>query len=475
MHRFPKNVIVGTLVLTLLAVSPTSGEALEEGPVVASRHSQDHVLVEVADHAGAMRLGSGRSALGDGWYAVPVPAGVDPAEFVEDLSARVGVRHAELDLVFHSLVTVPFTPNDPLYTAGAGNPAAQWHLHVIDLTHAWQTTVGGGVEVAVLDSGVTPGPDGFCQPFIAEYDATTDTEGPGSAADDDGHGTHVAGSVAQCSGNGQGGAGVATDARIMPIDVFIGDVALSSDIVRGIDHAIANGADVINLSLGIEVGSSEILNQAIARAVEADIVIVAASGNNGGALFYPANHPDVIAVGATTITNSVPSYSSRGVGLELVAPGGTGSAPVWQETGGVYQGLAGTSMASAHVSGVAALLRARHPAASAAQVRNAMNCSAADLGSAGWDSDSGFGLVQAGDAVDELGEMVASGGLTCDSVAAGSSKVGTIETATGIWRLYLGSTQIASFYYGNPGDLGFFGDWDCDGVETPGLYRQSDG
>ena len=274
---------------------------------------------------------------------------------------------------------------------------------------------------------------------------------------------------------------MAPDASVMPVEVFGPQGAASADVARGIDWAVDRGARVINLSLGCNTSGAEcstgstILNEAIERAVRADVLIVAASGNTRTNVYYPASHPAVMAVGSSTISNTVWIRSARGSSLDLVAPGGDGSAPIWQETIGGYQGFFGTSMASGHVSGAVALMRSRFPAASAFQVRNALNCSTLDLGASGWDSSSGFGLLQAGDAVEQLRLMVKTGALTCGSQSAGTSKVGTIETSAGFWRLYHGSTQVGSFYYGVPGDFGFFGDWDCDGVDTPGLYRRSDG
>ncbi|MEX0864005.1 MAG: S8 family serine peptidase [Acidimicrobiia bacterium] len=467
-------IVVLTSLLTLGGVA-SAAEGHEAGNRTLE-YASDHVLIQVEDSAAARGLGVARDSLGHGWYRVAVPTDVDAREWAAELAGQPGVESAEVDLVFRALATPPFTPNDPLYVGGAGNANAQWHLHVIDLLAAWQTTVGNGARVAVLDSGISPGPDGFCGGgFVAEYNAVTDVGGPGSAPDDNGHGTHVAGSIGQCSGNALGGAGVATDGRIMPVDVFSGDVAFASHIVRGIDHAIANGADAINLSLGIQGGSSDIINAAIERALAADIVVVAAAGNDPGPVFFPASHPGVIGVGATTISNGVASYSSGGVGLDVVAPGGSSSAPIWQEIEEGYAGSTGTSMAAAHVSGVVALLRARYPLASGAQVRNALTCTTNDLGAAGWDSASGFGLVQAGAAVSELGAMVGTGALSCSSQVAGGSKVAAVGMSTGFWRLFHGPSQIGSYFYGNPGDLPFMGDWDCDGVDTPGLYRQSDG
>jgi len=480
--RLPR-VLIGVFIsaLLLLAAPGTAGAEdhafgeLGRAQNPSSPHAKDHVVVRIDAPGNARQiLGGGVTNVGEGWFRVPVPKGWDPLTWAEHLTTRIGVEVAELDLIFTEQVSAPFTSNDPLYTAGS-IATAQWHLHAVDVASAWQTTVGAGVRVAVLDSGVNDGPDGFCEPFVAEYNAVTDTFGPGAAVDFDGHGTHVAGSIAQCSGNGFGGAGMAPGAQIMPIDVFSGNFALASDIAIGIDWARENGADVINISLGCECSGSSFLNQAIERAEDAGILIVGAAGNSSGGVFYPASHPDVLAVGATTFSGSVAAYSSRGAGLDLVAPGGDETTGVWQEAEGVYQEFFGTSMAAAHVSGAAALLRAQFPSAFVEQVRNAILCSTADLGELGWDSLSGAGGLRAGSAVEQLATMVQNGSLECESTSAANATFATVQTITGIWRLYQGPIQVDSFFFGNPGDFGFFGDWDCDGVATPGLYRRSDG
>jgi hypothetical protein len=336
--------------------------------------------------------------------------------------------------------------------------------------------------VAVLDTGVNDGSDGFCRPFVAEYNAVSNIVGPGAALDTDGHGSHVAGSVAQCSDNGIGGAGMAPEATIMPVRVFsAGGGASTADVARGIDWAVTNGARVINLSLGCNncPGGSTILNAAIDRAAAAGAVMVAASGNMPIDVFYPANHPSVVGVGATTRTGDVASYSARGVGLDLVAPGGelsnSTTSFIWQDTLGGYQGFVGTSMAAGHVSGAAALLISRFPTAPGLRVRNALTCSATDIGTSGWDGPSGFGRLDAGAAVEQLRLMMQAGTDNCVGQAASNATFGTVQTNAGIWRLNRGGAQVASFFYGNPGDFGFMGDWNCDGIDTPGLYRRSDG
>jgi hypothetical protein len=482
LRRLVLGILTGAL---LLGVTGMAGaEELGAGRLgLASNpshpHAEDHVLVRFDPRdAGISTLGRGVEGLGRGWFQVPVPPGWEPIDWAVHLTSRPGVELAELDVLLETLaVPVPLTSNDPLYTSGSGNPSAQWHLHSANVGPAWQTTVGNGVAVAVIDTGVTEGSDGFCEPFIAPRNVVTGTSGEAAAADIDGHGSHVAGSVAQCTGNGIGGAGMAPGARIMPIQAFE-DVGFSvAHVAQGIDWARENGAAVINLSLGCtgDCPESSMLNSAIEQAEAAGILMVAASGNTGGAVHYPASHPAVMAVGASTITGAVASYSARGSGLDLVAPGGDSSAPVWQETLGSYRGASGTSMAAAHVSGAAALLRSQFPTASAAQVRNALTCSATDLSPGGWDSDSGFGSLNAGAAVEQLLQMMGAGAWDCVGQASSSAAYAAIQTNAGFWRLYHGPTQVAAFYYGVPGDYGFMGDWDCDGIDTPGLYRQSDG
>jgi subtilisin family serine protease len=480
--------VVGTLTiaLLLLSVAPLPAGGVEE-PATLERlgraqddtvpHSRSHILVRIAVPAQALRaLGAGFEDVGHDWFEVPVPAGWEPIDWAGEMATRPGVEVAELDPIFTHQATPPFNSPDPLYTISS-SPMWQWHLHAANVGAAWQSTVGDGATVAVLDTGVSEGSDGFCQPFVAEYNAVTQSTGPGAANDTDiqGHGSHVAGSVAQCSDNAVGGAGMAPGANIMPVEVFSGDSASTGAVVRGIDWAVANGARVINMSLGCNNCASTALNEAIERAAAAGVLMVASSGNLPIDVFYPANHPAVIGVGASTRAGNVADYSARGLGLDLLGPGGDESGFVWQDTIGGYNGLAGTSMAAAHVSGAAALLISRFPSALSGQVRNALNCSAVDIGSPGWDGASGFGRLDAGAAVEQLRMMIGAGTLSCVGQGTSSAPFTSIQTDAGFWRLYRGPTQVAGFYFGNPGDFGFMGDWDCDGIDTPGLYRRSDG
>ncbi|MEA5572331.1 DUF5942 domain-containing protein [Calothrix sp. UHCC 0171] len=248
------------------------------------------------------------------------------------------------------------TPNDPLYVK-------QWHMHNINVEGAWAQTKGSGITVAVIDTGVSKVRDLVETKFVKGYDFVNDRE---EAIDDNGHGTHVAGTIAQATNNGYGVAGIAYEANLMPLKVLSdyggGTIA---DIAEAIRFAADNGADVINMSLG-GGGESQLMKDAIEYAYNKGVVIVAAAGNeseNGAA--YPARYPHVIGVSALGPDGIKAPYSNYGAGIDISAPGGSDAGKVLQETIDLdnkgeetFLGLQGTSMASPHVAGVAALIKA---------------------------------------------------------------------------------------------------------------------
>jgi len=254
-----------------------------------------------------------------------------------------------------------WVPNDPDYPK-------QWHLRAIHAEQAWEDSRGDGAIVAVIDTGVSVLPDLPASQLVPGYDFVNDRE---DARDDNGHGSHVAGTIAQATNNGVGVAGVAHRAKIMPLKVLAawggGTVADIADAVR---LAADRGAHIINLSLG-GGGDSQLLKEAIAYAHRKGVLIVAAAGNEGqSSVSYPARYPHVLAVGATNATDRKAGYSNYGAGLDLVAPGGEydpedeeRAGGVWQQTinpetgAAVLQSFQGTSMAVPHVAGVAALVR----------------------------------------------------------------------------------------------------------------------
>lgn len=246
-------------------------------------------------------------------------------------------------------------PDDPDYSK-------QWNLRSINVESAWDETKGSGVTVAVIDTGVTLVPDLKQTKFVQGYDFVNDKS---DAFDDSGHGTHVAGTIAQSTNNSYGVAGIAYEATIMPLKVLAahggGTVA---DIAEAIRYAVDNGADVINMSLGGS-GESQLLAEAIDYAYQKDVVVVAAAGNaNQNAASYPARYPHVIGVAALDAAGVKAPYSNFGAGVDLAAPGGSDTGKILQETidpetsAAVFAEYQGTSMAAPHVAGVAALVKA---------------------------------------------------------------------------------------------------------------------
>lgn len=299
-----------------------------------------------------------------------------------------------------------FLPSDPRYRDQA------WHYEAIRLPEAWDLTRGeANVTVAVIDSGFdTEHPDlaGNLLPgrnFTTGAD-TADLAGHECAV----HGTHVAGTIAALDGNGVGGLGVAPRVKILPLAIGTPksdgscplDTAAFMEAVRyasGVgEDARATPVDVINLSIGGPKGSF-VEARALSDAVGNGVVVVASSGNDAGTVLYPAAYPSTVAVGATDVNNDVTFYSNRGVALDVVAPGGTRDQGVFstvdQTYGSGYAHFAGTSMAAPHVAGVAALMRSVNPGLTVTDVRSILEGTATDLGPLGWDTNYGYGIIDA--------------------------------------------------------------------------------
>ena len=279
-------------------------------------------------------------------------------------------------------------PNDPMYDK-------QWNMKAMGAPEGWaNTTRGKGIIVAVVDTGVSQVEDLKGTKML---EGATFVPGTDTAADDQGHGTHVAGTIAQTTNNGIGVAGIAPEATIMPVKVLSKwGFGTSSWIASGIDYAADNGADVINLSLG--GGYSAVIHNAIKKARKKGVIVIAAAGNSGKrGVGYPGALEETIGVSATGPDGSLAFYSSYGKGVDIAAPGGdkrTAGGGILQNTidgkgGSVYAEYQGTSMATPHVVGAAAILLSR--GAPADQVERILLESA--KGDGKWNEKFGFGQL----------------------------------------------------------------------------------
>jgi len=371
-------------------------------------------------------------------YRMDLPATADLDAAIADLRSDPHVEYVHPNYVAHLV----YTPNDPYWSSSGswGQPRAdQWDLKLMHTSQAWDVTRGNGVVVAVVDTGLD-----INHPDIAGNVWTNPGEVPDNGIDDDGngfiddvhgwsplansnqvedsvgHGTHVAGTIAAQDNNGIGVAGVAPDAKIMPVQVF----SFSSDsftLSQGLLYAANNGADVINNSWEVCSGycpTVGVVEDAVRTAHAAGAVVVFAAGNEGADIRdrSPQNLPETVLVSATTPKDVRADFSNFGL-VDVAAPGsGDPSDEVPEPTYGIlslksafclepwicnddrkvgdnYVRLAGTSMAAPHVAGVAALILGLHPTYSPEQVRQVLRRTSVDANGNGYDTNLGYGRV----------------------------------------------------------------------------------
>jgi len=344
-------------------------------------------------------------------FRLHVPAS-EATAVIDALAAFDGVEYAEVD---GEMTAFASGPNDPLYMF-------QWNFDQINAEGAWPQATGKGVVVAIIDTGVAfedgkKGrkrgilvPDLKGTVLVAGYDFVDNDVFP---YDQHGHGTHVAGTVAQATNNDYGVAGLAYDAEIMPLRVLDGSGRGNfGDVADAIRFAADEDANVINLSLGSFVPSREV-ESAIKYAHDKGLVVVAAAGNSGTNIrSYPAAFDHVIAVAATQYDRKATFYSNYGKYIDIAAPGGNtledqngDGKPdgIMQETlkrgadgkivfEPIFSLYMGTSMAAPHVAAAAALL-IQEGITNPDKVEEVLTQSAADAGSEGWDEHYGHGIL----------------------------------------------------------------------------------
>jgi len=411
----------GALIVWMIALGNGVAWTQTVGSVTQSVTSQE-ILVRYRSEAAYSDIVSTYRTLGlnelsyspyNGLRKVRVPAGMSVYTAAASLNQNPAVAFAEPNY----LRVLHLIPNDPLYQY-------QWHLRMPMMELAWEISRGNNVIAAIVDTGVAyrtgggyaQAPDLEGTAFMPGHDFVNDDPYPD---DDNRHGTHIAGTIAQSTNNLLGGAGVAPGCIILPVKVLdekgYGDVAT---IVDGIYYAVNNGAQVINMSLG---GSrpgkgprkkSTAEEEAVNYAVSQGVTVICSAGNESTNLpSYPAAYDATICVSATTYDQSFASaYSNYGPDVDVCAPGGDLNEDLNNDEhpDGIYQQThdgkdytkfdfyfaEGTSSAAAYVSGVAALIvgcagRIITPD----EIREILYTTAIDLGDPGWDQYFGWGLV----------------------------------------------------------------------------------
>lgn len=340
-------------------------------------------------------------------YVVELAPGEDPAARLADWAARPEVEWAEPDWIAHAMVI----PADTYFSQqwalrntgqspGNGTPDVD-----IDAEQAWDLCTGStDVTIAIIDTGADLNHPDLAAKIVAGYDFVNDDSTPD---DDHMHGTACSSLAAAVTNNGTGVSGVDWLARIMPLKVLASNgYGSTTDIIAAVNWARSNGADVISMSLG-GGGYSNSFNSAINAAFNAGVVVVSAAGNaNASSIDYPAAYGNSMAVGALSPCNERKSPSScdgetwwgsnYGTGLDVMAPG----VHLRSATINSYiNDMNGTSGATPHVAGVAALIKARNPSLSAGEIRDIIRNSAVDMGAAGWDTQTGYGRLNAYEAL----------------------------------------------------------------------------
>ena len=403
----------------------------------------------------------------NGVHVVPVGPDATVAGLVGAFAALGDVEFAQPN----GVVTAAFVPNDTYYSP------YQWNMDAIGMPLAWNVNGGGhpSTIIAVIDTGVAYedygkyhlAPDLAGTTFVPGYDFVNNDSHPN---DDQGHGTHVTGTIAQTTNNNYGCAGIAYNSAIMPLKVLDSSGSGTEQALADALHwATDHGAKVVNMSLGAP-SPSTVIEQAVNYAHSRGVVLVAATGNDNalgaGAINYPAAYAGVIAVGATRFDNHVTWYSNKGPQIDLVAPGGDLS--VDQNGDGYGDGIlqndfnvqthnfgqfgfwffTGTSMATPHVTGVAALLydKGVHDPD---LIQAILQQTAIDLEAPGFDCDTGYGLLNAAAALALVADFPHPGDANRDGKVDGADLA--------VWQEHYDPLGL-----GGDNNTWDFGDWNND-------------
>ncbi len=417
--QVPRRSVVSLAACTLIAAAGLVGTAHAQTAtgwakgrllVMPRAGLQDSDVDKIAKSFGGNARRVGQSDL----RIIDLPPQASETAVLAKLAHHPQLKFAELDRRVH----LTLVPNDPYN-------GSEWHVPKIRASDAWNTTMGSGVTIAILDSGVLathPDLAANLVPGWNFYDNDSNT------ADVYGHGTAVAGAAAAIANNGTGVVGVAGAAKIMPIRVTdISGYGYYSTVAQGITYAADHGARVANASFASLYSSSSVQSAAQYMKSKGGLVTVAAgnSGTNDGS---PAI-TSMIPVSATDGNDVIASWSSFGNYVAVSAPG----VGIWTtNSSGSYGAWSGTSFSSPITAGVLALMMAAKPTLSAGQVESLLYATAVDLGTSGRDPYYGYGRIDAAAAVAAATAAVAAD-TQAPSVAISAPLGGsTVSGLTGV-------------------------------------------
>ncbi len=447
------RIAIATLAVGVVALAGSMGSG---GRYIASAHAaspappqrtgdvivkfkRSATLGAIAGAIGGANASATASTAGSGLVLLKPDAGQSVDHAVTALQASADVEFAEADI----RVSIAQTPTDPLYVS------YQWSLPQIFAPGAWDATTGSASTIiAVIDTGVDATHPDLAGKITTGANAGFNFVGNNTnTADDESHGTFVAGIIAANANNGQGGAGVCWLCKIMPVKVLDSTGSGSTfNVSQGIDWAVAHGAKVLNLSLGAPTGTAS-LQTSVDNAWNAGVIVVAASGNNAAdadptndGVLFPAAYPHALAIGSVTQAGARSTFSDFGPELDLMAPGENvlGTLCTCAGNPGGYATGSGTSFASPHVAGVVGLMIS-NGITDRDTIFSRLTSSAVDMGAAGFDNLTGWGEVQAQKSVLPQYQVSWSANTLPTSIVAATATSANVTFTNAGWQTWSAS------------------------------------
>ena len=340
---------------------------------------------------------------------------------------------------------VKFDIDDPASNVTSSTKGSYWgyQLDTLEIEKVWSESTGKGVKIAVVDSGVDMDEVSLKERVLPGWSP----DGGDGRVDSNGHGTAVASILAGRLIDGNGVVGIAPDSLVVPIAVVGNSGFVSSDIVvRGIVWAVDSGVDIINISMsGVE--DYPPLQAAVEYALGKDVMVVASGGNfyqNGNPTTFPASYKGVIAVGSVDRDNLVASYSNQGGYISLVAPGNNILAP---SVGNGVSSWEGTSVAAPMISGLFAIMLAKHPFLNGKEIFQAVSYTAKDLATPGIDISTGYGLPSISEAIKYVNNNYYKVELKSNRVAYGQ-EVLSLNVSGASKEVFAGALKVNLTEYG---------------------------